>query len=292
MSRIYEALLRAEQERQANVADPIVEPLQVTESDVVAIQEESLDREADDAHHGLDFAPKSFELGEFRKSTWSPEPGKMLFSLPHQNHVATEQFRKLRSKLYQERTKRPLKTLLVTSAAPGEGKTFVSANLGHAIGQQRQRRALIIDADLRRSALHKCVGAKKGPGLSEYLQEDAELAEVVQANENGSLYLIASGIRTADVELLQSGRMKNLLDEISGIFDWIIIDSPPATVVSDALTLSDYSDGILVVTKPGTPVEMVQKLRQELLGKQLLGVVFNRTERASNYYYYTAKDSE
>lgn len=219
--------------------------------------------------------------------SWDVDPKHSVFADPKQTADGAEQFRTLRSRLYQLRGERPsLRTLLITSALPGEGKTFVTSNLGQAIVRQHERRALIIDGDLRRSNLHTALRAPSSPGLSDYLSSDADLLSVVQQGLRGNLCLIPGGRAVANPsELLANGRLKTLIDRIAHAFDWILIDSPPYLPVADASILADVADGVLLVVKArSTPSDVVEKASRELRGRNLLGVVMNGVEeRALGY---------
>ena len=143
-----------------------------------------------------------------------------------------------------------LKRILITST-PAEGKTFVAANLAQSFIRQENRRVLLIDSDLRASRLHLHVGASGKPGLSDYLRGDADEYQVTQVEKGGNLCLIPGGSEVPNPsELLHSERMKHLLERMSLIFDWIILDSPPALAVHDASILADMCDGVLLSSRP------------------------------------------
>jgi protein-tyrosine kinase len=201
-----------------------------------------------------------------------------------------EQFRTLRSRLYQLRVAQNLKTILMTSSVPGEGKTFVTSNLSQAIVRQPDRRALIIDGDLRCARLHVPLGAPNSPGLAEYLRGEADEMTVIQHGQEGNLCFIAGGSEVSDPsELLSNGRLKKLLDRVTPIFDWVIIDSPPCLPVADATILANYCDGILLVVRAGSTASAVaQRACQELHGRNVVGVVLNAVEQSHMYgsYYY------
>jgi protein-tyrosine kinase len=223
---------------------------------------------------------------------WHPDPNVNVFFSSDAGTHGAEQFRTLRSRLYQLRSNQKLRTLLVTSALPGEGKTFVTTNLAQAIVRQPDRRALIIDADLRLPRLHVPLGAPRSPGLSNYLRGEVDEVSVIQNDLHGNLFIIPGGDEVTDPsELLSNGRMKVLLDRIAPIFDWVIMDSPPNSVVSDASVLADLCDGVLMVVAAGiTPSESAQRACQEFRERNLIGVVLNRAEDPSSYggdaYYY------
>src|SRR6185437_8707260 len=129
-----------------------------------------------------------------RKVEWKPDAQRMLsFDLRATNPVGLEEFRTLRSRLYQIRQRQTLSRLLITSALPGEGKTFVSANLAQVIVRQRGRKVLLIDCDLRLSRLHEVLGAPSKPGVTDYLKGEADEFEIVQRSPLENLYFIPGG---------------------------------------------------------------------------------------------------
>ena len=216
-------------------------------------------------------------------TTWRIEPSASVFSAHMDHQVGAEKFRTLRSRLYQIASAQPLKKILITSSTPAEGKTFVTANLAQSFIRQAGRRVLLIDSDLRASRLHLHFGAKEEPGLSDYLSGDCDEFQVTQVGGDGNLCLIPGGREVSNPsELLHSERMKQLLERMSSLFDWIILDSPPALAVHDASILADMCDGVLFVVRAGaTDFELAEKASAEFHDKNLLGVVLNRIERAT-----------
>lgn len=223
-------------------------------------------------------------------SRWRLDPRDVLFQNASDRTVGTEEFRTLRSRLYQIRERQPLQTLLVASALPGEGKTFVATNLAQAIIQQQARRVLLIDADLRLPRAHRALGASQGPGLSEYLRGEADEISIIQRGPKDNLFFIPGGkVLSNPVELIGNGRLRPLLNRMAPIFDWIIVDSPPAVPLSDASLIAEMCDGVLLVVKAGsTPFDMAQRARHEFHEKHVVGVVLNRVAPQSAYsaYYY------
>jgi capsular exopolysaccharide synthesis family protein len=218
---------------------------------------------------------------------WRLEPATNVFLDPALTVDGAEQFRTLRSRLYQIGKDQSLQTLVITSALPGEGKTFVTSNLGQAIVRQHERRALIIDGDLRRSRLHLALRAPTSPGLSDYLRGDAQLLSVIQQGLGGNLCFIPGGSPvTNPSELLANGRLKILLERVAGAFDWILIDSPPCLPVADASILADLCDGVLFVVRArSTPAAVVEKAGRALQGRNVVGVVMNAVEEHAHGYH-------
>jgi len=295
MSRIHEALKKAEQERAMSqptresapsVLDTPMDPPRVLTDAATVV----------DAAPALSSTPDSL-LARCRLTNWSPDPKTMLFFSREEHASGMEEFRTLRSRLYQAREKQPLAKLLVTSALPKEGKSFTAANLAQVIVRQHGRRALLIDADLRNPQLHTLLGAEPGPGLFEYLQSESDEFSIIQRGPMENLFLIPSGRRAGNpAELVANGRMKFLLSRLEPMFDWIIIDSPPAVLVSDSALLANYCDGVLLVVRSNnTPVDAARRARKEFTDHNLVGVVLNGiAPDLSPYsqYYYKAYGAE
>jgi capsular exopolysaccharide synthesis family protein len=214
------------------------------------------------------------------------DPNRIVFCEDNSSALGAEQFRTLRARLLRVRDNQTLKKLHITSAISGEGKTFVASNLAHAFARQGSRRVLLIDADLRNPGIHLPIGAPLAPGLSDFLRADVQAPKILQHGLDGSLYLISAGnIANNPGELLSNGRFKILLDRLAPLFDWIIIDSPPCLPVADASLISAVADGVLLVVRAGsTPGELSQKARQELHGRNIVGVILNAAEEADSYY--------
>ena len=305
MSRIHDALKKAEQERvnpqSADVAVTAEEQPIVAEISNSVWSEALASPDLDTIRATVTVAAPSiseptkaapgvadFNLGiECTHPHWSLDSHKSVFLGRHAQ--AAEQFRTLRSKLYQLRNTQKLKTILVTSAIPQEGKTWVVSNLAQTFVRQSGRRALMIDADLRFPRLHAPFGAPSTPGLTDYLQGKVEESAIIQQGQQSesSLYLIPAGSKVSNAsELLSGGRMKGLIDRMAPMFDWIVLDSPPCLSVSDASMLAEFCDGVLVVLRAGrTPIALAEKAEKELRGKNVIGVVLNAVEGSAAYGY-------
>ncbi len=307
MSRIHEALKKAEQERAASQGSPSPSyPAPETERTREAVTESPVAVATAMPHAGvppagvpLTSAMPSFAspfsvdalLARCPQVQWSPDEKTMLFFNGDDNARGTEEFRTLRSRLYHAREKMTLKKILVTSALPKEGKSFTSANLAQVLVRQHGRRVLLIDADLRGPRLHMMLGTTSSPGLSDYLQGKADEFSIMQQGPMENLFFIPSGDQISDpAELVANGRLKALMQRVEALFDWIIIDSPPAVPVSDASVLAKACDGVLLVVRSNaTPVDMGRRARQEFPDEALVGVVLNGTDSDatpySRYYY-------
>jgi protein-tyrosine kinase len=286
MSRIYDVVKRAEEEPPAypqiavgEVEPPVLMPT-LGRIPATAAAEES---------------PVTLEsvLAQCVPTTWRPDPKSMLSFGPEERVQGTEQFRTLRSQLYQLRERQALRKILVASAVPREGRSFIAANLAQAMALQPACRALLIDADLRNPNLHDVLGTPSTPGLAEYLLSEADELGIIQRGQMENLFFIASGRAvTGQTEMFCNGRLKLLLDRVEGIFDWIILDSPAAMPVSDSWLVSNLCEGVLMVVRSNsTPLDVVRRARQNFSDEKLLGVVLNGTPAEMDphmRHYYSA----
>lgn len=296
MSRIHEALKKADQDRAASQgtrADSLPAPAgQIAEP----AARPAAPRPEPPVGAGMPAFGTPFTLDALlercAQGHWTPEARTMLFFSPEEQNNGTEEFRTLRSRLYQMREKFPLKRLLITSALPKEGKSFVAANLAQVMVRQHGRRALLIDADLRGARLHQALGTSALPGLAEYLLGENDEFGVMQRGPMEGLFFIPCGRGVSNpAELVANGRLKFLLDRVEGLFDWIIIDSPPAVPVSDGVLLANYCDGVLMVVRSNaTPFDIARKAREEFRDHRVVGVVLNGMAASTPYsrYYYGA----
>jgi len=305
MSRIHEALKKAEQERaasQGGAGQPSVAAAPYAEAPVMP--EMTVPRMPDSGMAAPPYMPTlsspfSVEtlLARCAQMDWKPDLGTMLFMNGDDTARGTEEFRTLRSRLYHMREKMTLKKVLVTSALPKEGKSFTSSNLAQVMVRQHGRRVLLIDADLRGPRLHLMLGTTPGPGLSDYLQGRNDEFSIMQRGPMENLFFIPSGTGIEDpAELVGNGRLKILLQRVEPLFDWIIVDSPPAIPVSDASVLAKACDGVLMVVRSNsTPSDVARKARAEFPDQCLVGVVLNGTsDEAAPYsrYYYEAYEKK
>ncbi|MGD0800036.1 MAG: CpsD/CapB family tyrosine-protein kinase [Terracidiphilus sp.] len=290
MSRIFDALQRAELERRsAHEADGT----ETAESFAVFDGEE------------MPAVQTDLLLEKVAMHSWNPS----LAALPtlDDRGAGIEQFRGLRSQLYKFRDQAPMKTILVSSGIPAEGKTFVVANLAMSLARNKDNSILLIDADLRRPALHTILGAPNWPGLTEYLDGSAEAQEILQRNfDSGNdeagqapsipnLTFIPAGTGGDNsLELIANHRFEELITILSPHFDWILIDSPPALAFADAIDLARAADAVLLVARgAATPFDVAQRAQTAFSNTRLLGFVLNAVKyapRNTAYYYYGERE--
>lgn len=203
----------------------------------------------------------------------------------------SEAIRTLRASIMLSSQDRPLRSVLITSCWPGEGKTTIASNLALSLAYD-QNRVLLIEADLRHPGVGKLFGIDRNkPGLSNYLMFDSKLNEIIHSTYAPQLFVLPSGsiIPSTPSELLQSEAMKQLLKKLSGDFEYIIIDSSPAVGLADSLMLSTIADGTVIVSSVGIAMQrdithLVERLSE--INARFLGVVINRIEVGREAYFY------
>ncbi|MBN2117188.1 MAG: polysaccharide biosynthesis tyrosine autokinase [Anaerolineales bacterium] len=202
----------------------------------------------------------------------------------------SESFRSLRTNLEFSSVDKPLRTILVTGAEAGDGKTTISANLA-AIFAQGGKRVLLLDADLRRPRLHRFLGIQNRLGLTDLFRDGLDVEAVTyQWSDSNSktMSVITSGsLPPNPAELLGSHKMDSILAELASRVDVLIIDSPPS-LVADAQLLAAKVDGVLLVVQPGKTHADAARATRELLdraGARVVGAVFNRIPRSHGHYY-------
>lgn len=311
MSKIYEALMRAEQERLESREEAAGTPSGTQPFDTAAPAELPLanvslapELPAEPADPGHSASANGFthrlDLSRVQSHVWNPQLDK----LPSLGKLGSgvEQFRRLRSRLFEFRDLNKVSSILVSSGLPREGKSFVAVNLAISFARHKSSRVLLIDGDMRRSSLHTLLGCENKPGLTTYLSGQAELMEVMQQPKAGvdgvplpaglaSLTFIPSGDEgTKAADLSGHPRFKQLIQAATPLFDWIIVDSSPVNLVTDGVNLAHACDAVLLVARGGvTKFETAQRALMELKATNLVGVVLNGVEAphvVGGYYDY------
>lgn len=218
----------------------------------------------------------------------SPGPkGKLnrhLLTLTEPRSFVSEQFNILRSKLATPCS------VMVTSAAPGEGKSFVSANLAISIAKTVDKYALLVDSDLRSPSIHTVFGFQDGalPGLAEYLGKDFPLSSILAKTEVPKLTILPGGEPPENpAELISSEKMIGLLSELKKKYSdrYIIIDSPPPLLIAEARVIARHVDQIILVVKEGkTSKQLIDDLIDVIGKDKIIGAVMNHSEMRSTVY--------
>lgn len=238
-----------------------------------------------------DVRPKAESgAGEFRaihRLRPAIRPQSRLVAYTEEYSFGAEEFRLLSSRLKRLREQRPIKTLLVTSCAPGDGKTVSATNLAITLARSTSQKVLLLEGDLHHPGLCAMLGQYRRKGLAEYLQSRDPVKNFIYFVEGLDIWFLPGGIaKEPPLNLLQSDRLPELLNLCTSWFDWIVIDSPPLLPLADTSQLARVADGILLVVREGkTPKSLLKKAVETLDKPPLIGVVFNDTEGEQHQYY-------
>ena len=203
---------------------------------------------------------------------------------------AREQYRRLAAALHQAQRTTGFKVAMVASAVAGEGKSLTAANIALTLSRSYRRSVLLVDADLRRPSQHNLFQVQGTPGLTEGLSS-LEEPHLPLHKVSDRLTVLPAGRPTSDpIGALTSERMRRLLDEAREVFDWIIIDTPPVGLMTDAALLTAMADGVVLVVKAGsTPYDLVQRAVEAIGRERIVGTVLNQAkeqQHSSRYEYY------
>jgi len=200
-----------------------------------------------------------------------------------------EQYRTVRTNIQFSSIDKELRSMLVTSSEPSEGKTTTIANLAVTYANQGNK-VLLVDADLRKPQIHSLFQVENFEGLSSVIVQNKLVADVAQKTKIENLSVLTSGpIPPNPSELLSSSKMKKLVESLKTEYDMILFDAPPVLAVTDAQIMSKNVDGtVLVVRSNQTEKEKVQKAREllEIVNAKILGVILNGVEQNKDTYYY------
>ncbi len=213
--------------------------------------------------------------------------------------IEAENFKTLKGHILFAKDGVKPRTIMVTSAIPGEGKTFVAANLAVNLAQGINEHALLIDCDLHHPSLHNLLGYSNREGLQDYLAGKMELEDLLIRTKIDKLSLLTAGTPTPNPsELLTSRKMKEFFEEVKGRYSdrYIVVDCPPAHILSEVSILANYVDSVIfVVLAQKAPREIISKCIENVGKDNILGIVFNgydtTSKTYSNYYekYYRGK---
>ena len=228
-------------------------------------------------------------LGMVPTVTVEGEPNPLLDGGVPQNFA--EAFKSVRTNVLFSSADEGMRTLVVTSAGPGEGKSLVASNLALALAQAGQR-VLLIDADMRRPRVHDIFGGSQEPGLSNVLAGNAKTSEAIRKSKTSGLWLMPAGhIPPNPAELLGSRRYTDFMASLSVHFDWVLLDTPPVMVVADSSIVANQSSGVVFVVRADhTSKHSVRAAVEQLeaANAHLIGSVLNSVDLVRNPYYYSA----
>jgi len=228
------------------------------------------------------------DIKGFKKLSLTPLPGSRLVCLSQQGSLGAEKLRLLALRLKNQRESRRLRKLLITSTMPSEGKSLTAANLAITLSRSKHLKTLLMECDLRRPTLGQVLLGRTIPGISEYLQGSLPLSEVIYETDPSGFFFLPAGFPPVNpLELMQSAKFQALLEQMSSMFDWILIDSPPVLPLADTSLLMRMSDGVLMVAREGvTEKKPLQKAVEAIDPSLMLGIVLNCCSNADHENYY------
>lgn len=267
MGRIYEALQRSSGSKAAENPPAVdlgftAEPASVSEPDVAS------------------------DLDRVPPLTVITAPEQRLVTLNGNRTIGAEKLRILAARLRHFQEQRAIRKLLITSTVKDEGKTVLSSNIAVSLARMQQR-VLLMDGDCHQARAGSLFGVERLPGLTDWWQSNAPIVDYLRRVNTLPLWILSSG-HSVDhpVEMLQSARVAQLLQQIGNWFDWIIIDSPPLAPLADAAVWEKMSDAVLLVAREGTtPRSLLKKVVESLDSTKLIGVVLNDCSDRNQHYY-------
>jgi capsular exopolysaccharide synthesis family protein len=280
MAKVYEALRRAERERKRKTwGEPAPAPLVVETT-----------KAAEPARRRFSWRPWRRRRGRRRQRIASGPINKRRIALLQPESYVAEQYRALRGRIDAIADQRPIRTLTVTSALPGEGKTTAAVNLAIVTAMSLGRRVLLIDCDLRKPKVHEALGLRSVAGLAEVLTSRANLDDAIVKVEGVNLEVLPVHSRPVNPsELLGSAKMRELIEEVVRRYDRVILDTPAALGLPDAKTVSDLSDGLVMVVRADvTSQQDVQATLEFLDERRLLGLLLNGAQAQQGRYGYAS----
>lgn len=279
MSRVHEALRRAEQS--AAPAPPPVSHYQEGRDEAKATRGGTAASVYTHPLEGL--------LEMIKTVRYHPSPESLLIDPTNPHEAPTEEFRTLRTRLNHMQSLQPIHTAVVTSPSPAEGKSFAAINLALAQAQLSGNLTLLCDFDFRRPIVHNLLQIDRSPGATDYLQGKVPLHEAIYKIGDTNLYVMPAGEAVINpLELLNLKEVKEMLDQLPTLFNWVILDSPPLLFAADANLLSTLCHGTILVVRIGaTTIDSVTRAMQSLCQNNVLGIVVNGARRGELYSKYT-----
>ena len=242
------------------------------------------------ARRGFSWRPWRWRRGKRRRRSRSGAINKRRIALLQPESYVAEQYRALRGRIDAIAAQRPIRTLTVTSAMPGEGKTTAAVNLAIVTAMSLGRRVLLIDCDLRKPKVYEALGLRPDAGLAEVLTDRVNLDDAIVKVEGVNLEVLPVRSRPLNPsELLGSAKMRELIEEVVRRYDRVILDTPAALGLPDAKTVSDFTDGLVMVVRADvTSQQDVHATLESLDQRRLLGLLLNGAQVRQGRYGYAS----
>jgi len=293
MSRVHEALRRAEK---AMAGEPVPDTTPRRPAPSISLPPMGGVGTAVAEPHSLQGL-----LDQIEEVTYHPSREALLIDTAHPDEAPAEEFRTLRTRLNHMQSLQPIHTAVVTSPSPAEGKSFAAMNLAMAEAQLSGNYTLLCDFDFRRPIIHTMLKIPRSPGITDYLLGKAQLHQVIKRLAGTNLFVMPAGEAVINpLELLNLKEVKQLLDRLPSLFNWVILDSPPLLFAADANLLGTLCHGTILVVRIGsTTIDSIRRAMQSLCQNNVIGIIVNGARRGElyskyTYYhsYYSPKDGE
>ncbi len=291
MSRVHEALRKAEQNIAASVSPAEQQPAAAAATAEAPPPPRRVTAAVQAAAQAV-YAPTNPLEGLLDKVVeipFGPSPEALLINAAHPHEAPTEEFRTLRTRLNHMQSLQPIHTVVVTSPSPAEGKSFAAVNLALSQAQLANNPVLLCDFDFRRPIVHNLMQTERSPGITDYLQGRIQLHEAMRKVQGTNLYIMPAGEAVINpLELLNLREVKQMLDDLPKLFNWVILDTPPLLFAADANLLATLCHGTILVVRIGaTTIDSITRAMQSLCENNVMGIVVNGARRGELYSKYT-----
>jgi capsular exopolysaccharide synthesis family protein len=298
MSRVYEALCQAGLQRMFKREPPapevsMEEVATFPPNELPDVWEQSVEETDAIASHRLPDVPKPAVSP--RPLAWDdialfhPDmvPESRLVALSDTSELGAEKFRVLRGRLRYLKAQKNIKSVVITSAVPEDGKSVVALNLAISLSKHTRERVLIIEGDLHKPVFGRRTGLAGSRGLSEWLSGETPIEKHIYHLPDSMLWVVPAGSpRQHPLGMLQAAKFLELMVAFRKTFDWILVDAPPLLPLADVSFWSHQTDGILLVVREGrTPAKLLKKGLETLDSARILGIVMNDTQLLDRTYY-------
>ena len=220
---------------------------------------------------------------------YEPSAEALLIDVTHPDEAPAEEFRTLRTRLNHMQSLQPIHTAVITSPSPAEGKSFAAVNFALAEAQLAGNFTLLCDFDFRRPIIHNMLKTDRSPGITDYLLGKVPLHQAIRRLAGTNLFIMPAGEAVINpLELLNLKEVKQMLDRLPSIFNWVILDSPPLLFAADANLLGTLCHGTVLVVRIGsTTIDSITRAMQSLCQNNVLGIIVNGARRGELYSKYT-----